>query len=107
MAPWLSEPGTRWIKATIDSSSPDFDPERPNRVVGHAGWITPERTEQEILNFWRVDASQKLGWATKMGWSREYEDELWSGTDTKKYMEVMLMPLESIREDYMKGIGHW
>ncbi|KAF1950564.1 hypothetical protein CC80DRAFT_496801 [Byssothecium circinans] len=72
MIPWLEEPHTRWMKATLSPSSPEYDALAPNRVIGHAGWLLPGRTKNEILNLWRKDASDALGWREKMGWSKEH-----------------------------------
>jgi hypothetical protein len=106
MIPWLSEPHTRWMKATLHFSSPDYDPSEPDRVIGHAGWLLPGRTKFEILNFWRKDASNLLGWRAKMGWTEGYEAELWSGTDVEAY-ENMILPWDKVRGDYMNQTGHW
>jgi hypothetical protein len=47
-----------------------------------------------------------LGWRDKMGWTEEYEAELWRGTDVEVYQEKLL-PCEKVRESYMNGRGHW
>ncbi|ORY15043.1 hypothetical protein BCR34DRAFT_559444 [Clohesyomyces aquaticus] len=107
MIPWLSEPHTRWTKATLNRSAPDYDPSAPNRVIGHAGWLLPGRTKTEILNFWRRDASDVLGWREKMGWSKAYEDELWSGTDVSAWQEPTFLRWDLVREGYLGGKGHW
>ncbi|PVH99942.1 hypothetical protein DM02DRAFT_593533 [Periconia macrospinosa] len=107
MIPWISEPHTRWTKATLSPSSPEYDPSAPNRVIGHAGWLLPERTKSEIMNFWRKDASDSLGWREKMGWTNEYEEGLWSGTDLKAYQEGSFLLWDKVRGDYLEGIGHW
>ncbi|KAF2661110.1 acyl-CoA N-acyltransferase [Lophiostoma macrostomum CBS 122681] len=107
MTPWLSEPHTRWTKATLHPSSPEYDPSAPNRVIGHAGWLLPGRTAAETLNFWRKDASDDLGWCEKMGWTEKYEDELWSGTDVNKYQEQTFLPWDRVRAGYMNSTGHW
>jgi hypothetical protein len=106
MIPWLSEPHTRWTKATLHPNSPEYDSSKPDRVIGHAGWLLPGRTKSEILNFWRKDASDALRWGARMGWTEEYEAELWDGTDIEVYQEKLL-PWEKIRADYMGGTGHW
>ncbi|KAJ4354614.1 uncharacterized protein N0V89_006351 [Didymosphaeria variabile] len=106
MIPWISEPHTRWTKATLSPSSPEYNASEPNRVVGHAGWLLPGRTKSEIMNFWRRDASDALGWREKMGWSKEYEDDLWSGTDVKSYQDSFLL-WDKVREEYLRGVGHW
>lgn len=107
MTPWLSEPHTRWTKATLHPSSPDYDPSAPNRVIGHAGWLLPGRTAHEAINLWRRDASDLFGWREKMGWTKAYEDELWSGTDLNAYQEQNLVFWDRARANYMGQIGHW
>jgi hypothetical protein len=107
MAPWLSEPATRWTKATLHPSSPEYDPLAPNRVIGHAGWLLPGRTKSETLNFFRKDASDALGWRDKMGWTEAYEAELWSGVDLEVYQKQTFLHLDRIRDGYLGGIGHW
>lgn len=107
MTPWLSEPHTRWTKATLSPTSPEYDASAPNRVIGHAGWLLPDRTKSEIMNFWRKDASDFLGWKEKMGWTREYEDELWSGTDLESYQDGSFLAWDKVREGYLSGVGHW
>jgi hypothetical protein len=107
MIPWLSEPHTRWTKATLSPSSPWYDPSAPDRVIGHAGWLLPGRTVSEIMNFWRKDASDALDWKTKMGWTTEYEDELWSGTDLSVYQDKMFVKWDKVREGHLGGVGHW
>ena len=108
MIPWILEPHTRWTKATLHPSSPDYGPiQPPDRVIGHAGWLLPGRTKSEIVNFWRKDASDELGWREKMGWTKAYEDELWSGTDLGPYQEHTFAPWDRVRAGYMTGIGHW
>jgi len=107
MAPWILEPHTRWVKATLHPSSPDYDPSAPNRIIGHAGWLLPERTKSEIINFWRRDASDALAWREKMGWTKEYEDELWSGTDLEAYDEKGFVAWDRMREGYVGGKRHW
>jgi hypothetical protein len=42
-----------------------------------------------------------------MGWTKEYEDELWSGTDVEAYQSQNFLPWERVREGYMNGTGHW
>jgi hypothetical protein len=106
MIPWLSEPHTRWTKATFHPSSPEYDPSAPDRVIGHAGWLRPCRTGSEILNFWRKDASDALGWRAKMGWTEEYEADLWSGTNVEEYQK-MIAPWDEVRRIYMNHTGHW
>lgn len=61
----------------------------------------------EILNFWRKDASDALDWKTKMDWTTEYEDELWSGTDLSVYQHKMFLPWDKVREGHLGGVGHW
>jgi hypothetical protein len=107
MLPWISEPHTRWTKATLHPSSPDFDPAKPGKIIGHAGWLLPGRTSSEIMNFWRRDASDALGWREKMGWSKEYEDELWSGTDLEVYQDKNFILWDEVRGEYLGGKGHW
>ncbi|KAF2644021.1 hypothetical protein P280DRAFT_466719 [Massarina eburnea CBS 473.64] len=107
MIPWLDEPHTRWTKATLSPSSPEYDASAPNRVIGHAGWLRPGRTKSEILNLWRRDASDLLGWREKMGWTQEFEDELWSGTDLKVCQDDSFVKWDIIREGYLSGVGHW
>ena len=104
--PYIHEPGTRWTIVRLSESSPRYDANRPGRVLGHAGWILPERTKNEILNFFRVDASELLGWREKMGWTKEYEDELWSGINVESRQKSSV-EMEDIRRSYMEGIGHW
>jgi hypothetical protein len=58
------------------------------------------------MNLWRRDASDALNWRSKMGWTAELEEELWSGTDLKVYQEKFI-PWDKVRENYMGGIGHW
>lgn len=107
MAPWISEPHTRWTKATLHPSSPDYDPSAPSRVIGHAGWLLPGRTASEILNLWRKDASDALGWRDKMGWTKAYEEELWSGTDVGVYQEQNFLLWDRVRGGYLGDKGHW
>jgi hypothetical protein len=59
-----------------------------------------------VLNFWRIDASEKLGWREKMGWSEGEERELWKGTDAEAYTESFLK-WDGVRERTMRGLGHW
>jgi hypothetical protein len=106
MLPWISEPHTRWTKATLSPSSSSYNSSAPNRVIGHAGWLLPGRTESEVLNFWRKDASDALDWRSKMGWTQEYEEDLWSGTNIAAYQGAFLM-WDRVRQDYMSGTGHW
>jgi hypothetical protein len=42
-----------------------------------------------------------------MGWTKEYEEELWSGTDLDKYQGEMFLAWDRVREEYLGGIGHW
>ncbi|OCK84084.1 hypothetical protein K432DRAFT_321022 [Lepidopterella palustris CBS 459.81] len=108
MIPWLKEPHVLMTKAVLHPSSPSFDPSNPNRVIGHAGWLAPERTRDQILNFWRRDACEKLGWCEKMGWSKEEEAELWAGTNVEAWQENFLQ-YDRIRADRMREVaeGHW
>jgi hypothetical protein len=107
MIPWISEPHTRWTKATLSPFSPSYDPAAPNRVIGHAGGLLPERTASKIMNFWRKDASDVFDWKSKMGWTAEYEEELWSGTDLREYQDRMFVHWDKVRESYLSEIGHW
>lgn len=75
-------------------------------MIGHAGWLLPERTKGEVVNFWRRDASDVLGWREKMGWSKEYEEELWGGTDVAAY-QASFLPWDKTREHHLAGIPHW
>lgn len=107
MKPWIMEPHTRWIKAKIAAWSPEFDASDPGRIIGHAGWLLPGRTSSEILNLWRRDAGEKLGWTAEMGWSAEFEEELWSGTDLHEYQTKCFERWDRLRESYVGGVGHW
>ncbi|CAI6318086.1 unnamed protein product [Periconia digitata] len=107
MLPWFSEPHVRLAKVTLSPSSPSYDPAAPNRIIGHAMWLLPGRTSKEIINFWRRDASDLLGWKEKMGWTKEFEDELWSTFDVDAWQNLEFLPWDRAREYYMKGIGHW
>ncbi|KAF2689639.1 hypothetical protein K458DRAFT_330213 [Lentithecium fluviatile CBS 122367] len=107
MIPWLSEPHTRWTKATLHPSSSEYDPLAPNRVIGHAGWLLPGRTASEIMNLWRRDASDVLGWRDKMGWTSSFEQELWSGVDVEYSQDQNFIPWDRKRHAYVGGIGHW
>jgi hypothetical protein len=42
-----------------------------------------------------------------MGWTAEYEEELWSGADLSEYQDKMFVPWDKVREGYLGGIGHW
>ncbi|KAF2812600.1 uncharacterized protein BDZ99DRAFT_270022 [Mytilinidion resinicola] len=107
MKPWLREPHTRWTKATLAPTAPGYDPAHPDRVIGHAGWLGPARTAIETLNFWRKDATDVLGWREKMGWTKEYEEELWSGTDVEVYTGIFLK-WDPVRGAKMEGKGgYW
>lgn len=106
MAPCLDEPGVRLIKATLSPSSPSFDAEHPHRIIGHAGWQTPERNAQRILSFWRRDTASQLGWRARTGWTDEEEDELWAGVDVEKW-DAGFLRFDRIREERMEGRRHW
>ncbi|KAF2258156.1 hypothetical protein CC78DRAFT_538004 [Lojkania enalia] len=107
MKPWIREPHTRWTKITLSSQSADFDPSNPNRVIGHAGWLLPARTQHEVVNFWRKDASDELNWRQKMGWSKEYEDELWSHVNLEVYQDQGFIVWDRNRKANVGGIPHW
>ena len=107
LSAWIQEPHTRWTKATLHPSSPDYDPSAPDRVIGHAGWLLPGRTATEIMNFWRRDAGDVLGWRDKMGWTESFDEELWSGVDVKAYHERNVLLWDRVREKHLGGIGHW
>lgn len=107
MKPWLTEPNLRLVKATLSPTSPSFDPAAPNRVIGHAVWQLPARTEKQILNIWRRDASEQLGWREKMGWTEEEEEALWQGFDLSVWQGEEFLPWDRAREGYLKGVGHW
>ena len=106
MKPWITEPYTRWTKITLSPDSPDYDPNHPNQIIGHAGWLTPGRTGSEILNFWRRDTGEKLSWTSKLGWTKKYEDNLWSGTEVNAYQSTFL-EWDQIRAHYLEGVSHW
>jgi len=42
-----------------------------------------------------------------MGWSKEYENELWSGTDLEDYQDKKFLVWDRVREAYVGGVGHW
>ncbi|PVI04162.1 hypothetical protein DM02DRAFT_669346 [Periconia macrospinosa] len=107
MTPWFSEPNVRIVKATLSPSSSSYDATAPNRIIGQAMWLLPSRTKTEIVNFWRRDASDILGWREKMGWTKEFEDELWSSVDLTKWQDAEFLPWDRAREEYLGGIGHW
>ncbi|KAL2203427.1 acyl-CoA N-acyltransferase [Sarocladium strictum] len=104
---WITEPHTRWTKATLAPWSSEFDSVHPNRVIGHAGWLRPGRTASEILNLWRSDAGEKLKWRERMGWTESYEQEIWSGVDLNEYQTKNLLYWDKVRESYVQGVGHW
>lgn len=107
MLPWLDEPNIRLIKATLSPSSPSHDASAPDRVIGHALWTLPQRTKSEIISVWRRDASDLFGWKEKMGWTQEFEDELWSSVDVDAWQNEEFVLHDRVREGYLKGIGHW
>ncbi|ORY14640.1 hypothetical protein BCR34DRAFT_598983 [Clohesyomyces aquaticus] len=109
MKPWLLEPHTRWMKATLALTSPEFDARNPKKVIGHAGWLLPERTSTQILNFWRKDAARKLAWHERMSWTSDFEEELWRGVDEFEYNseEKGFLMWDNIREGLLGGVGHW
>ncbi|OCL07556.1 acyl-CoA N-acyltransferase [Glonium stellatum] len=98
MVPWLRSPHTKWSKVTLASD--------PSRVIGHAGWLAPERTRGETVNFWRRDAGELLGWSEMMGWAEGVEEKLWSGVDVEEWQGNFLK-WDRIRGERMAGEGHW
>ncbi|KAF2116363.1 acyl-CoA N-acyltransferase [Lophiotrema nucula] len=107
MKPWIREPHTRFTVVKLSPAASEYDAKNPDRVIGHAGWILPAHTKTSIVNFWRRDASDLLSWREKMGWTKEYEDELWSGTDVEALDTKTFAPFDKTREAYLGGVGHW
>ncbi|KAH7016983.1 acyl-CoA N-acyltransferase [Ilyonectria destructans] len=93
--PWLTEPGTKWTKATLKSNG---------EIIGHAGWSEPGR--QPLWNVWRHDTFQGLGHAEREGWTPEDVEEMWSHVDTKAWGSVFTM-WDLVREELMAAEPHW
>jgi hypothetical protein len=96
MKPWLSSPHGKWIKATLV--------EEPNKVIGHAGWLTPN--SNHVVNHWRRDAAEKLGWSEQEGWTTEEENALWSHVNIEAW-QAGFVGMDETREELMRGEPHW
>jgi hypothetical protein len=92
----LSSPHGRWMKATLA--------EEPNVVIGHAGWLLP--SPNHVINHWRKDAAEKLGWRERDGWTAEEEDILWSHVDLEAW-QAGFIGTDETREELMRDEPHW
>jgi GNAT superfamily N-acetyltransferase len=95
LTPAISDPNHSFIKAVLTATG---------EIVGIAGWTRP--SNPGVHNMFRRSAIEHYGWQSKMGWSDEELDTMWSHVSDETW-NVQFGKDDETRREVMEGQPHW